>query len=104
MRLRKDIDELKEKDILLIAQISDALAHPARIKIFRYIMLQNKTRTPVCNKDLVAAFGYAQATVSQHMKTLIRSGLVETQKKDKSTFYFVNAGLVYRYVATVKKL
>ena len=38
MRLRKGLDELQEKDVLLIAQISDALAHPARIKIFRFIM------------------------------------------------------------------
>mgnify|MGYP006888366623 CR=1 FL=1 len=42
MRLRKEIDEMQEKDILLIAKISDALAHPARIKIFRYIMQENK--------------------------------------------------------------
>ena len=28
MRLRKELDEMQEKDILLIARISDALAHP----------------------------------------------------------------------------
>ena len=38
MRLRKELDELQEKEVLIIAQVSDALAHPARIKIFRYIM------------------------------------------------------------------
>ena len=38
------------------------------------------------------------------MKTLVRSGLVETMKKEKSTYYYVNAGLVYKYVDTVKKL
>lgn len=27
MRLRKELDEMQEKDILLIAKISDALAH-----------------------------------------------------------------------------
>ena len=53
MRLRKELDEMQEKDILLMAKISDALAHPARIKIFRYIMAQNKKRDRVCNKDLV---------------------------------------------------
>ena len=47
MRLRKELDEMQEKDILLIARISDALAHPARIKIFRYIMAQNKKRERV---------------------------------------------------------
>ena len=70
MRLRKELDEMQEKDILLIARISDALAHPARIKIFRYIMAQNKKRARVCNKDLVEHFDYAQATISQHVKKL----------------------------------
>ena len=70
MRLRKEIDEMQEKDILLIAKISDALAHPARIKIFRYIMQENKSLNKVCNKDLVAYFDYSQATISQHVKKL----------------------------------
>ena len=38
MRLRKEQDEMLEEEVLLIAQVSDALAHPARINIFRYIM------------------------------------------------------------------
>ncbi len=42
MRLRKEDDSMQEDEILLIAQVSDALAHPARIKIFRYIMQANK--------------------------------------------------------------
>ena len=107
MRIRNDYtksDEIMDEEIEFLAVCSDALAHPARIRLLRYIMAQNKTRTPVCTKDLAAAFGYAQATVSQHMKTLVRSGLVETMKKEKSTYYFVNAGLVYKYVDTVKKL
>ena len=53
MRLRKETDSMEEKDVLLVAQISDALAHPARIRIFRHIMSCNKKRQPVCNKDLV---------------------------------------------------
>ena len=77
MRLRKEIDEMQEKDILLIAKISDALAHPARIKIFRYIMQENKNLSKVCNKDLVAYFDYSQATISQHVKKLKDAGLLE---------------------------
>ena len=65
MRIRNDYtksDEIMDEEIEFLAVCSDALAHPARIRLLRYIMAQNKTRTPVCNKDLVAAFGYAQAT------------------------------------------
>ena len=34
MRLRKDVEGMQEEEILLVAQVSDALAHPARIKIY----------------------------------------------------------------------
>ena len=71
MRIRKETDTLEKDEISLIASASDALAHPARVELFRYIYSQNMKRIPVCNKDLVAAFDYAQATISQHMKKLL---------------------------------
>ena len=88
MRLRKDTNELLEEEILLIAQVSDALAHPARIKIFRYIMAQNKILQKVCNKDLVAHFDYSQATISQHVKKLRDAGLLHVKKEDRFSFSF----------------
>ena len=103
MRLRKEIDEMQEKDILLIAKISDALAHPARIKIFRYIMQENKNLSKVCNKDLVAYFDYSQATISQHTKKLVDSGLVEVKKKDKYSYYYANLGMLMQYLNATKK-
>ena len=103
MRLRKELDEMQEKDILLIARISDALAHPARIKIFRFIMQQNKKRKPVCNKDLVAEFGYAQATISQHVKKLVQAGLVQVIKKDRFSYYYVHLGMLNDYLTATKK-
>ena len=103
MRLRKEMDELQEKEVLLIAQISDALAHPVRIKIFRYIMLQNKKRTPVCNKDLVEHFGYAQATISQHVKKLADAGLLQIKKQDRFSFYYVHLGTLQNYLDATRK-
>ena len=85
MRLRKQPDEMQEKEILLMARISDALAHPARIKIFRYIMQQNKKFKKVCNKDLVEHFDYAQATISQHVKKVADAGLLEKRKSERCT-------------------
>ena len=70
MRLRKQDDSMQEEEILLIAQVSDALAHPARIKIFRYIMQANKAMVLVCNKDLVEHFDYAQDNIRQHTKKM----------------------------------
>ena len=103
MRLRKELDEMQEKDILLIARISDALAHPARIKIFRYIMAQNKKRERVCNKDLVDNFDYAQATISQDVKKLKGAGLIDSRKEDRFSYYYVHLGVLNEYVNATKK-
>ena len=104
MRIRKETDNMNSEELELVATASDALAHPARVAIFRYIYTANMRREPVCNKTLVEATGYAQATVSQHMSKLTGSGLVEAQKKGTSAFYYVNVGLLAQYLAAVKKL
>ena len=104
MRIRKDNDNLNETEINLIAKASDALAHPARVEIFRFIYTQNMQRKLVCNKDLVAEFDYAQATISQHIKKLLISELVVSEKKDNHSYYFVNLGMLAKYLDSVKKL
>lgn len=103
MRLRKESDDMQEEEILLVAQVSDALAHPARIKIYQFIMKCNKERLPVCNKDVVAAFNYSQATISQHIKKLVQAELVQTQNKDKYSYYYANIGILMKYLNATKK-
>ena len=104
MRIRKEPDEMHEEEILLTAKVSDALAHPARLKIFRFIFLNNRNRTRVCNKDIVAAFDYSQATISQHIKKLAEAELVQVQKEDKFSYYYVNLGILGKYIDAVKML
>jgi len=103
MRLRKELDDLEEDEILLIASVSDALAHPARIKIYRFIMKANKERRKVCNKDVVEAFKYSQATISQHIKKLVVSGLIEVKKDDRFSYYYANLGTLMKYLDATKK-
>ncbi len=103
MRIRKETDTMPEEEILLIADVSDALSHPARIVLFRYIMQANKSMSTVCNKDLVNNFDYAQATISQHMKKLVDSGLVETRRQDKYVYYYANLGMLAQYLNATKK-
>ena len=103
MRLRKETDDMQEEELLLVAKVSDALAHPARIQIFRFIYLNNRNRKPVCNKDVVAAFDYSQATISQHIKKLVTADLVQVKKDDKFSYYYVNIGILGKYLAAVKK-
>jgi len=103
MRLRKEADDLQEEEILLIAKVSDALAHPARIKIYRFVMLSNRNRNPVCNKDVVAEFNYSQATISQHIKKLVEADLIQVKKEDKFSIYYANIGILGKYLNATKK-
>ena len=103
MRLRKEADDLHEEEVLLTARVSDALAHPARVKIFRYIYINNRNRNPICNKDVVAEFDYSQATISQHIKKLAEAELIQVKKDDKFSYYFVNIGVLGKYLDAVKK-
>ena len=103
MRIRRDNDDLINEDILILAKISDALAHPVRIQIFQFIMKENMHGNSVCNKDVVANFDYAQATISQHIKTLVKSGLIDLKKRDKYSYYEVNIGIYGQYINVVKK-
>jgi len=103
MRLRKESDSIQDQEVLLIAKVSDALAHPARINIYRYIMQCNRERVEVCNKDVVAEFDYSQATVSQHLKKLVDSGLIQVKKKEKFSYYYANMGALAMYLSATRK-
>lgn len=103
MRIRKDTDLLNEEEILLIADVSDALAHPVRVKLFNYIMVRNADRVDVCNGDLVRAFDYSQSTISQHMKKLVQSGLIHVKRDDKKSLYYANIGRLQMYLAATRK-
>lgn len=62
------------------------LAHPARIAILQYTIL-NKSST--CN-DLIEALGLAQATISQHLKELKDSGILKGKIVGKSVIYTID--------------
>ncbi len=102
MRVRKEV--MTKEDFSLIAKASDALAHPARVAIFRYIYQKNLNRENVCNKDLVKEFDYSQSTISQHVSKLIIGGLVEVKSEGPKNYYYVNLGELGQYLNSVKKL
>ena len=103
MRIRKDSTLMNETEINLVANVSDALAHPVRIMLYQYIMSCNKELREVCNKDLVEVFDYSQATISQHMKKLVQSELVQMKKVDRKSVYYANIGMLNRYLAATRK-
>ncbi len=69
-----------------LAQLLKALAHPARIAILQEIM---KANTCICG-DLVTELGLAQATISQHLKELKNSGIIQGTVEGTSVCYCIN--------------
>ncbi len=103
MRIRKYKDAIGEEELELIASVSDALAHPVRLQLFRHIMHCNRNRETVCTGDLVEAFDYAQATISQHMKKLVSSGLIQVKKENRFSYYYANLGALTKYIDAARR-
>ena len=107
MRIRKQVPVdllFSDEDIITTAKIADALAHPVRIRILRFILTENIARRTVTNKDVVFAFDYAQATVSQHLSKLVIGGLIDVKKKGTSSCYFAKVGRISHFNETLKKI
>lgn len=102
MRIRKSAGGYVGESVELITLVSDALAHPVRLELFKFIMNKNKNMELVCTGDLVNSFDYAQATISQHMNKLSVSGLVDTRTQNKHTYYFANTGVLSKYLNSTK--
>ena len=69
-----------------IANLSKALAHPARVAIIQHLLKANAC----INSDLVKELGLAQATVSQHLKELKAVGLIQGTIEGVSMNYCIN--------------
>jgi len=104
MRIRKDQDIFNTEEVELVAKVSESLGHPLRVRIFRFIYMKNMEGAKVCNKDLVENFDYAQSTLSQHTSKLCSSGLISLKKEGSFSYYYVNLGILQKYLEAVKKL
>lgn len=87
-----------------MAKIADALAHPVRITILKYVLSKKNVRNDVCNSDLVKIFDYSQSTISQHVKKMVNAGLFIIVKRDKFTLYSVNQEVLDRYIKQLKDM
>ncbi len=108
MRIRSKISSkyINETDYWM-AQISDALAHPVRVALVRYLSEKNNGRgvdNVTCNKDLVDMFHYSQSTISQHVKILKEARLFLTEQHDKFIHYELNYMLLQKFAAAVGAL
>lgn len=68
------------------AQLAWAIAHPARIQIVRFLIARQAC---VCG-EIVDQLPLAQSTVSQHLKILKQSGLVQGEVDGPKVCYCIN--------------
>lgn len=69
-----------------LATAAKALAHPARIAIIQYLL-----KTNACiNGDLVQELGLAQATISQHLRELKDTGIIQGTIQGPRISYCIN--------------
>lgn len=80
-----------------LARELNALAHPARIQILRYLTQANGC----CCKDVVGQFDLAQSTVSQHLKILVDAGFLLMQPDGQRSRYAVNREALQSLAAAV---
>ncbi|MBB5703372.1 DNA-binding transcriptional ArsR family regulator [Ochrobactrum daejeonense] len=83
--IKPDLRELGEGDEDA-ARIYAALGHPVRITILRQLVLEDAC----CCKDIVGKLDLAQSTVSQHLKVLVQSGLVDYRPERQTSRYSIN--------------
>ncbi|MBX2950831.1 MAG: winged helix-turn-helix transcriptional regulator [Crocinitomicaceae bacterium] len=69
--------EIYRKDVVKMAELLKAIAHPARLKAV--LLIANSTDEDLTAKDIQKEIPLSQSTIAQHLKQLRDSGLVETQ-------------------------
>ena len=75
-----------------LARLAWALAHPARVRILRILTARQAC---ICG-ELVDQMPLAQSTVSQHLKILKESGLVQGEIDGPKVCYCVNPAALRR--------
>lgn len=69
-----------------LAQLAWAVAHPARVRIVRLLISRE---TCICG-EIVDSLPLAQSTVSQHLKILKESGLIQGEVDGPKVCYCIN--------------
>ncbi len=75
--------DLSIADLARMAKVLKLLAHPYRLKIVD--VLESEDSAPV--HALVDRLDLPQAVVSNHLKKMLRAGLVESERRGKEVWY-----------------
>jgi ArsR family transcriptional regulator len=79
--------ELTEADAVALAVRLKALADPTRLRLLGYMLDQAEQEACTCN--LAPYVSLSEPTVSHHLKTLERAGLVTKERRGMSVYYRV---------------
>lgn len=80
--------------IEVLAEVSKAFGHPARIRILDLLAGQTECR----GQEVFSELDLAQSTVSEHLRILREAGLVDSHRVGASTVYCLNRTAVTRFV------
>lgn len=83
-----------------LAQLAWALAHPARVRIVRLLINRDSC---VCG-EIVDNLPLAQSTVSQHLKILKESGLIQGEVDGPKVCYCINPVKLQALKSLIAKL
>ena len=83
-----------------LAKLTWAIAHPARVRIVRLLLIRTSC---VCG-EIVDQMPLAQSTVSQHLKILKESGLVQGEIDGPRICYCINQKMLKQLKRLVASL
>ena len=76
--------------------VFNALADPSRLKILDFLRTGEK-----CACDIVPTVGFAQPTVSRHLKVLVDCGILKRHKEANKMLYSVTSPRIYDVIDLV---
>lgn len=83
-----------------LAQLAWAVAHPARVRIVQLLMSRQAC---VCG-EIVDTLPLAQSTVSQHLKILKMSGLIQGEVDGPKVCYCINQQKLQQLKSLIAKI
>ncbi len=83
-----------------LAKLCKALSHPVRIKIVEFLKGE---KSCFCG-DIVNIFSLSQSTISQHLKQLKESGIIQGEIEGPRTCYCLNLSVLEAFKKGVENL
>jgi ArsR family transcriptional regulator, arsenate/arsenite/antimonite-responsive transcriptional repressor len=88
-----------DPELIALAEIAQALSHPARIAIIRFL---NEKGPSTCN-PIIQALPLSQPAVSRHLKELKQCGLLDSQSCGASVCYRVNTIQMQKFCEVISR-